>query len=230
MKTSERLLRYLLRLGIRGVLLLVGVFLVAGIYYSDGWILVDGWKWVQGLGEAGAEFFVKRRYFLGIGALLVFLVYGLWRVGWLRRRGTGFVLNRRCVLTDPYRHGLVVGSTGLREDGECGGALPEGGAQVRTRRGGLRLQVADPGRVPAFRGLAGETSWRPPDAGDPHPEHGRRPLFASLRSALHDPHAPARPGIGRCDHHRRGGPTGIARTSSTRRRRDTFPPFCTTTP
>ena len=58
------------------------------------------------------SFFVSYRYFLGIGALLVLLVYDLWRVGWLRRRGVGFVLNRRCVLTDPYRHGLVVGSTG----------------------------------------------------------------------------------------------------------------------
>ena len=112
MNTSERILRYLLRLGIRVVLLLVGVFLVAGIYYSDGWILVDGWWWVQWLWDAVMAFFVSYRYFLGMGAVLVLLVYGLWRVGWLRRRGGGFVLNRRCVLRDPYRHGLVVGSTG----------------------------------------------------------------------------------------------------------------------
>ena len=112
MKTSERLLRYLLRLGIRVALFGIGVFLVAGIYYSDGWILVDGWMWAQGLGNVVAGFFVRWRLFLGIGAVLVLLVYGLWRVGWLRRRGGGFVLNRRCVLRDPYRHGLVVGSTG----------------------------------------------------------------------------------------------------------------------
>ena len=139
MKTSERLLRYLLRLGIRVALFGIGVFLVAGIYYSDGWILVDGWMWAQGLGNVVAGFFVRWRLFLGIGAVLVLLVYGLWRVGWLRRRGGGFVLNRRCVLRDPYRHGLGGGLDRVREDGECGGTLPEGGAQVRTRRGGLRL-------------------------------------------------------------------------------------------
>ena len=108
----ERMLRYLLRLGIRLVLLSVGVFLVAGIYYSDGWILVDGWKWVQGLAGAVVEVFFRYYYFLGIGALLLVLIYGLRKVGKFRRRGVRFVLSRQCVISDPYRHGLVVGSTG----------------------------------------------------------------------------------------------------------------------
>ena len=53
------------------------------------------------LGMQLKSFFVSCRYFLGIGALLVLLVYGLWKLGWLRRRGVGFVLNGHCVLTDP---------------------------------------------------------------------------------------------------------------------------------
>ena len=112
MKTSVRILRYLLRLGILVALVVIGGFFISVIRYTEGRVFVDGWEWVQGLGKAIAAFFVRWRYFLGIGAVLVLLVYGLWRVGWLRRRGGGFVLNRRCVLTDPYRHGLVVGSTG----------------------------------------------------------------------------------------------------------------------
>ena len=83
---------------------------------------MDG-EWVQGSRDAVTEFFVSCRYFLGIGALLVLLVYGLWRVGWLRRRGVGFVLNRRCVLTDPYRHGLVVGSTGCGKTASVGSPI-----------------------------------------------------------------------------------------------------------
>ena len=106
------MLRYLLRLGIRLALLFIGVLLVAGIYYSDGCILVDGWKWMQGLADAVVEVFFRYYYFLGIGALLVVSIYGLWRVGKFRRSGVRFVLSRQCVISDPYRHGLVVGSTG----------------------------------------------------------------------------------------------------------------------
>ena len=199
---------YLLRLGIQVALLAIGGVLALGIYYSEGRILVDGWEWVQGMADAVTEFFVRCCYFLGIGALLVLLVYGSWRVGELSKER-----RRVCSQRSLRAHGSVSSWVGgglyrVREDGERGGTLLEGSVAVWTRRGGLRLQISNVGEAPAFRGLADAPSSRPADAGDPYPEHGRRPLLASLRSALHDPHPPARPRIGRCDHHRRPDPPG----------------------
>ena len=198
----------MLRLGIQVVLITIGGFLVAGIYYSEGRILVDGWRWVQGLRDAVAEFFVRWHYFLGIGALVVLLVYGLWRVGWLRRRGVGFVLNRRCVLTDPYRHGLVVGSTG------CGKTMSVVEPYLREAfRSGHAGAVYDY-KSPTLEGrLHFEASRARPRGGRLMPvirtlNRVDARLLASLRSALHDPHAPARPRIGRGDHHRRADPPG----------------------
>ena len=74
------------------------------------------------------RFFFRHRYFLGVGALLVFLVYGLWGVGGFRKRGVGFVLNGHCVFTNPYRHGLVVGSTGCGKTASAVKPYSEGGA------------------------------------------------------------------------------------------------------
>ena len=142
----------MLRLGIQVVLLTIGGFHVAGIYYGEGRILMDGWEWVQGLADAVAEAFVSFRYFLGIGALLVLLVYGLWRVVGLGRRGVGFILNGHCVLTNPYRHGLVVGSTGF---GKTGSAVEP------CLREALHSGHAGPGTTPAFRGLEGAGPTRP---------------------------------------------------------------------
>ena len=208
MKTSVRILRYLLRLGILVALVVIGGFFISVIRYTEGRVFGDGWEWVQGLGEAVVAFFVRWRYFLGIGAGLGILIYGLWRVGWLRRRGAGFVLNRRCVLTDPYRHGLVVGSTG------CGKTVSVVEPYLREAlRSGHAGAVYDY-KSPTLEGrLHFEASRARPRGGRPMPAIRTLNMVdarCSHRFDLlsHDPYAPARPRIGRGDHHRRADPPG----------------------